>query len=85
MDNIEQSIIEYLRSRDVGSLPAGALEGSTRLMESGLLDSMGIMSLVTHLEHTYSFALPDEEFVPENFETPGTIANMVKRVTAVRN
>jgi len=85
MDNIEQSIIEYLRSRDVGSLPAGALDGSTRLMESGLLDSMGIMSLVTHLEQTYSFALPDEEFVPENFETPGTIANMVKRVTAVRN
>jgi acyl carrier protein len=53
-------------------------------MESGLLDSMGIMSLVTHLEQTYSFALPDEEFVPENFETPSTIANMVKRVTAVR-
>lgn len=84
MDDIEQSIIEYFRSRAARSLPAGSLDGSFRLMESGLLDSMEIMALVTHLEQAYSLALPDEEFVPENFETPSTIANMVKRVRAAR-
>lgn len=84
MDDVEQSVIEYFRSRAVGRSAAGALDSSFRLMESGLLDSMEIMSLVTHLEQAYGFALPDDEFVPENFETPGTIAQMVRRVIATR-
>jgi acyl carrier protein len=51
-------------------------------MESGILDSLDLMSLLNHVEQAYSFTVPDEEFVPENFETAAAIAAMIKRVRA---
>lgn len=82
MDDVEQFVIDYLRSRTSSRSVSGALDGSSRLLESGLLDSLELMSLVTHLEQAYGFTLPDDEFVPENFETPRTIADMIRRVTS---
>ena len=82
MDDTEQFVIDYLRSRSLHASRSAALDVNSRLMESGMLDSLELMSLVTHLEQAYSFSLPDEEFVPENFETPATIAKMVRRVRA---
>jgi len=84
MDDIEQVVIEYLRSRPLAATKAGVLNAETRLMESGILDSLELMSLVTHMEQQYSFSLPEGEFIPENFETPGTIAQMVRRALASR-
>jgi acyl carrier protein len=81
MNDVEQFIIDYLRSRTLSRSASDALDGTSRLHESGLLDSLELMSLVTHLEQSYGFSLPDDEFVPENFETPRTIADMIKRVT----
>ena len=82
MDDVEQFVIDYLRSRSLSRATSGALDGETRLMESGILDSLDLMSLLNHVEQAYSFTVPDEEFVPENFETAATIAAMIKRVRA---
>lgn len=80
MDDVEQFVIDYLRSRALTRSTSGALDGASRLMESGILDSLGLMSLVNHVEAAYGFILPDDDFVPENFETPRTIAAMIKRL-----
>ena len=82
MDDVEQFVIDYLRSRSLTASTSSALGSATRLMESGILDSLQLMSLVSHVEQQYGFNLPNEEFVPENFETPRTIADMIKRVRA---
>jgi acyl carrier protein len=82
MDDVEQFVIEYLRSRSLTRSVSDALNGESRLMELGVLDSLGLMSLVSHVEQAYGFTLPDEEFAPENFETPRTIADMIKRIRA---
>jgi acyl carrier protein len=84
MDDVEQVVIEYLRSRPLTGSKAGALNSETRLMESGILDSLELMSLVTHVEQQYGFNLPEDEFVPENFETPGSVAQMIRRAMGTR-
>ncbi|MDP9160733.1 MAG: phosphopantetheine-binding protein [Acidobacteriota bacterium] len=84
MDDVEQFVIDYLRSRPLAGSRAGGLNGDTRLMESGLLDSLELMSLVRHVEQQYSFNLPEDEFVPENFETPRSIAQTIKRAASSR-
>ena len=81
MDKHEQFVIDYLRTRPLTRTASGALDSDSRLVESGLLDSLELMSLVGHLEQVYGFTLPGEEFVPENFETPRSIANMIKRLS----
>lgn len=84
MDDVEQFVIDYLRSRPLAGSKAGALNSETRLMESGLLDSLELMSLVTRVEQHYGFNLPEDEFVPENFETPGSVAQTIRRALSNR-
>jgi acyl carrier protein len=56
------------------------ITSDTELIENGMLDSVGILNLVSFLEEQFGFTVPFEEFVPENFKTPGTIAAMVARL-----
>jgi len=64
------------------NLSAMQITLDTPLLESGLLDSMGLLELVSFLEERFSVALPLEEFIPENFQTPCTILGMLDRALA---
>jgi len=55
------------------------LEKSTNLIDEGIIDSLGIMKLLTFIEETYDIQISDEELLPENFESLGAIIGMVDR------
>ena len=57
------------------------VDESTSLVESGWLDSFGIVDLVAFLEREFGVALRDEDVVPENFETLGAIRTLLERAT----
>ena len=57
------------------------VDDSTSLVESGWLDSFGIVELVALLERELSVVLRDEDVVPENFETLGRIRGLLDRAT----
>ncbi len=44
------------------------------LLLSGMVDSMGVMVLLDHIEQTLDFAVPMEDVTIENFETIRAIA-----------
>lgn len=54
-----------------------ALTDDTPLLDSGVIDSTGVLELVTFLESEFGVKVQDEEIVPENFETVGRIAAFV--------
>jgi acyl carrier protein len=39
------------------------------LLERGVIDSLGILDLVNHLEQEFGIAVADEEMAPENFQS----------------
>jgi acyl carrier protein len=39
------------------------------LLESGILDSLGILELVAFVEQNFGIVLSDDELLPENFQT----------------
>ncbi len=43
------------------------------LLEAGVIDSIGVLTLVTWLEETFGFLVDDEDVVPENL---GSIAGI---------
>ena len=47
----------------------------TDLIETGVLDSMGIIELVAYLEKTFNVAFPDEDITIENFGSINQINN----------
>ena len=47
------------------------------LLESGILDSLGILDLVTYLEEEFGISVDDEELVPDNFQNIERLAAFV--------
>jgi acyl carrier protein len=55
---------------------------SDALLESGLLDSQGVLEVVTFIEQQFSINVEDEELAAENFQTIDRIAAFVQNKTA---
>lgn len=61
---------------------ARALDDDTRLLEEGVLDSLGILELVEFLHTELQIVVEDDELVPENFESIACITRFVESKTA---
>jgi acyl carrier protein len=54
------------------------IKDSDALLESGMLDSQGVLEVVTFIEEEFSLTLEDDDLVPENFQTIDRIAAFVQ-------
>jgi acyl carrier protein len=55
------------------------LAGTDSLLEVGVIDSVGVLELIEHLESTYDFQIPDADVLPENLDSVDAIAGYVAR------
>ncbi len=74
--SIEQRIHDFLLEKFPLARKAG-IDKNTALLEKGILDSLGILDVVGFLETEFSMIVSDDELVPENFQTLGTLAGFV--------
>jgi acyl carrier protein len=51
----------------------GEFNEETSFLQSGIIDSTGILELVSFLEETYGITIQDEELIPENFDSLNNI------------
>jgi acyl carrier protein len=61
-----------------GSLPS-ALADDDQLVESGIIDSLGVMALLTFLDEKFSIQVSGDDLIPENFASIKAIADLVER------
>ena len=57
----------------------GELTPSDSLLESGVLDSTGVLELVEFLEETFGIEVANEDLVPENLDSVNNVAAFVAR------
>ena len=62
---------------------AKALEDDTSLLDTGRVDSTGVLTLVAYIEDTFGVAVSDEDLVPENFDSIDRILAYVARSGAL--
>ena len=48
---------------------ANGLNDDTSFLEEGIIDSTGVLELITYLEEEFSIAVDDEELIPENLDS----------------
>ena len=53
------------------------LQRQDSLLESGVIDSLGILEVVGFLEREFAIAVDDEELVPETFESVDHLTTFV--------
>lgn len=76
---MEKQIIEILKEH-IDELKEVEVKADTALISSGYLESFDIISIVVSLEETFDVELPLEDMELEDFNTVGTIAEMIKRI-----
>jgi acyl carrier protein len=80
--SVESSVRNFL-STDLGKDVSG-IGPDDSLLESGVIDSMGVLQLVAFLESTHGIKISDDDLMPENFDTIGAIAAFVERQAGAR-
>ncbi len=48
---------------------ANGLKDDTSFLEEGIIDSTGVLELVTFLEENFEIQVEDEELIPENLDS----------------
>lgn len=55
------------------------LAEETSFLESGIIDSTGILELIFFLEETFDVKIEDDELVPENMDSLSNISRFMER------
>ena len=58
-----------------------SLKHDTSFLEGGIIDSTGILELVSYLEETFGIHVEDDELIPENLDSIANVVNYLKRKT----
>lgn len=74
---MEQTIIKHIEEELASEEIDGGLEASDDLLGGGILDSLGMMKLITFIEETFNIEVAPEDMVIENFMTVENICEYI--------
>jgi len=60
------------------------LADDTSFLEEGIIDSTGMLELITFLEETFSIQLDDEELIPENLDSINNLVSFLSKKQVVQ-
>ena len=73
-DKIRSFIVEdFLFGDDQG------LEDTTSFLDEGIIDSTGMLELISFLEEQFSIEIADDEMVPENLDSISNVLSFLNR------
>ena len=55
------------------------IKNDASLLENGIIDSTGVLELISFLEETYEITIEDDEMIPENLDSMDNINNFLKK------
>ena len=61
------------------------LGNSDSFLESGIIDSTGVLELIAFLESTYAVSIADEELIPANLDSVDRVSSFVERKLAAKS
>jgi acyl carrier protein len=70
--DIEERLVDYFRNH-----AGGEVKPETRLVEEGVIDSMGVMELLAFIESTFGVTPDMDDLTIENFATINDIKNFI--------
>jgi acyl carrier protein len=64
--------------------PSEQLDDAASLLEEGIVDSTGVIELVSYIESRFGIAVADHELVPENLDSIDRLCAFVRRKDSAR-
>ena len=81
MSDIEHDVRAFISENFI--LDGESLDGDASLTRQGVLDSMGVLELIMFIEERFELKVPDEDTLPENFDSVDRIVRYLHERVAV--
>ena len=87
MPSIETDLRQYVLDKLLFGRREVELSGDASFLESGIIDSTGVLELVAFLEEKFQVKVEDEDLIPANLDSINAILRYVERkhVATVNN
>jgi acyl carrier protein len=77
--NIEVEIRNFILENFLFDQNEDALENDASFLDENIIDSTGILELVSFIEETYSIHVEDEELIPENLNSVNNVVSFIEK------
>lgn len=75
--DIKEGLRDFIASEMKWDGAAADLTDEYQLLEKEVVDSLGIFKIISFLENEYDIIVDDDDLVPENFNSIGSISELV--------
>ena len=82
MMNITEELKTFVVDNFLFGQANGWLSDETSFLESGIIDSTGLLELIGFVERRYGIRLDDEELIPENLDSLTRLTQFIDRKLA---
>lgn len=82
---LKDDLVRFIQQTLVADGGGEAITESTPLIDRGIIDSMGLLQIVMFVEEQTGVRIPDDEVLPDHFQTVGDIEALVQRLKAKRS
>lgn len=76
--SIRAQIRRYILENFLFTDDEARLRDDASFLEEGIVDSTGVLELVMFVEETFGIEVPDEEILPENFDSVERLTRYVE-------
>lgn len=74
---VDSKLVQYFASNFPLGGDVSALDPGASLLEAGVIDSTGVLELLSFIESEFDLVVPDEDLVPENFDSLDAIGRYI--------
>jgi len=76
--DIRTKVKEFIKENFLLDSDCKTLQDKDSLFEKGVIDSTGVLELVSFIEVTFGFRVEDEELIPDNLDSLNKLVTYIK-------
>ena len=80
--NIKEKVKTFVINNFLLGDGLNTLDDNDSFLEKGIIDSTGILELVSFIEETFNIKVEDEELIPDNLDSLNKISTYIARKNA---
>jgi acyl carrier protein len=84
MESIKVQLRQYIAENLLFNDNGAGLDDEESFLDSGVVDSLGVLELATFVEDTFAIEVPDDEVIPDNFDSISKLTAYIGRKTLAR-
>ncbi len=79
MESHREKIKNYILENFLFTNDLNAVEDDTSFLRAGIVDSTGILEIISFIEEEYQIQVQDDEVVPENLDSINLISSFIEK------